>query len=64
MPIRPRPFTFVCGECGWKKTVAPRSDALGPGEWFKQCPKCGSEALKRRAAGWVERTLAELFLRC
>ena len=63
MPIKPRPFTFVCGECGWKKTVAPRSDVLGPGEWFMQCPKCGSEALKMRAVGWVERTLAELLLR-
>lgn len=31
MPIRPRPFTFACGNCGWKKTVAPLSDALGPG---------------------------------
>lgn len=63
MPIKPRPFTFVCCECGWKKTVAPLSDALGPGERFKQCPKCGSEPLKIRAAGWVERTLAQLLVR-
>lgn len=63
MPMKPRPFTFVCGECGWKKSVVPQSDALGPGEWFKLCPKCGSEALKMRVAGWVERRLAELILR-
>jgi hypothetical protein len=31
MPVRPRPFTFECGECGWKKTVAPQSDCLRPG---------------------------------
>ncbi|MDN5392561.1 MAG: hypothetical protein L0G00_06250 [Pseudomonas sp.] len=61
MPIKPRPLTFVCSECGWKKTVAPRSDALGPGEWFKQCLKCGSESLKVRGAGWLERMLAELL---
>jgi Zn finger protein HypA/HybF involved in hydrogenase expression len=63
MPIKPRPFTFVCGECGWKKTVAPRSDALGAGECFKQCPKCGNEMFEIRAAGWVERTLAQLLVR-
>lgn len=63
MPIKPRPLTFVCGECGWKKTVAPRSDALGQGEWFQQCPKCRSEPLKIRAAGWVERTLVQLLVR-
>ncbi len=32
MPIKPRPFTVVCEDCHWKKTVAPRSDALMPGE--------------------------------
>ncbi len=63
MPIKPRPFTYVCSECGWKKTVAPQSDALRPGEWFEQCPKCGSEGLKIRTAGWLERTLAELSFR-
>jgi len=30
MPIKPRPFTFVCEDCKWKKTIAPRSDALMP----------------------------------
>ena len=28
MPIKPRLFTVVCEDCHWKKTVAPRSDAL------------------------------------
>ena len=41
MPIKPRPFTFVCEDCKWKKTIAPRSDALMPGDWFATCPKCG-----------------------
>lgn len=39
MPMKPKPFTYMCEECGWTKTVAPRSDALSPGEWFDRCPK-------------------------
>jgi len=53
MPIKPRPFTFECEGCGWTKTVALQSDALMPGEWFDQCPRCGSKALKMRTAGWL-----------
>ena len=41
MPIKPRPFTFICEDCNWKKTIAPRSYALMPGDWFATCPKCG-----------------------
>nr|WP_225923548.1 MULTISPECIES: DNA repair protein RadA [Pseudomonas] len=63
MPIKPRPFTFVCDECGWKKTVAPRSDALRPGDWFARCPKCGSEALSHRSADVFDRTVAEWLAR-
>ena len=63
MPIKPKPFTFVCDECGWKKNVAPRSDALGPGDWFAHCPKCGNEALSHRRAGVIDRTVAEWLAR-
>ncbi len=63
MPMKPRPFTYVCEECKWTKTVAPRSDALRPGEWFDQCPNCGSKALKMRAAGWFESAIAEFLAR-
>lgn len=58
MPVRPRPFTYECEGCGWTKTVAPRSDALVPGEWFEVCPQCGGRELKVRAAGWFERVVA------
>lgn len=57
MPVRPPPFTFECGDCGWKKTVAPQSDCLRPGEWVMVCPKCGGDRLKMRAATTVERFL-------
>lgn len=62
MPIKPRPFTYECEGCGWTRIVAPQSDALRPGEWFDQCPKCGSKALKMRSAGWFEGMLAKLFV--
>nr|WP_072341005.1 MULTISPECIES: hypothetical protein [unclassified Pseudomonas] len=61
MPIRPRPFTFVCDTCGWKKTVAPLSDALVPGDWFERCERCGNEALTLRPANRIDRALAEWF---
>ena len=63
MPIKPKPFTFVCDDCGWKKTVAPRSDALGPDDLFAHCPKCGSEALSHRRAGIIDRSVAEWLAR-
>ncbi len=63
MPIRPKPFTFECCRCGWKKTVALRSDVLMPGEWVEHCPKCAAKPLKVRSAGWLERVLAEAWLR-
>lgn len=63
MPFPPKPFTFVCDKCGWKKTVAPLSDALRPGERFEQCPRCGSQALRKRAAVWLEKALAEFMRR-
>lgn len=63
MPIKPRPFTYICDECGWSKTMAPRSDALRPGEWLDRCSKCGSKALTIQAAGWFEGVKAEILAR-
>ena len=50
MPIRPDPTTYACPACGWSKTVAPRSDALKPGEYFDTCPSCGHAPLTRRSS--------------
>ncbi|KAA0944577.1 hypothetical protein FQ186_17545 [Pseudomonas sp. ANT_H14] len=61
MPIRPKPYTFVCGGCGWHKTVAPRSDALGRQDWFECCPACGKDGLERRLAGQWEGWIAQLL---
>lgn len=61
MPFKPRPFTFECEDCGWTKKVAPRSDALAPGEWVDHCPKCGGMKLKVGAAGRLARAVAKLL---
>jgi hypothetical protein len=59
MPMKPRPFTYVCEERGWKKTVAPRSDAMVLGEWLDRCSKCGSKTLKIQTPGWLAGMKAE-----
>jgi len=44
-------MTFSCPGCGWKKTTAPRSDALVIGvDWFNHCPECGCEDLTYEVA--------------
>lgn len=63
MPIRPRPFTFEYKQCGWTKTLAPPSDALGPGDWFERCPRCGNEHLALRQPSFLERLVVEAISR-
>lgn len=61
MPMPPPPFTTRCLDCGWKKTIAPRSDLLLLGhDWFERCPRCSSgQRLTRStaspAAAWLAR---------
>lgn len=38
--IQPRPFKFVCPQCGYSKVVKPKSDALSPLDMMNICPKC------------------------
>jgi Zn-finger nucleic acid-binding protein len=47
MPIKPKPFVYVCPSCEWSKAVSPKSDALMPGEYYDCCPTCGTNPLKR-----------------
>jgi Zn finger protein HypA/HybF involved in hydrogenase expression len=61
MPVRPRPMTYTCPACRWAKTVAPRSDALKPGEFFSCCPVCGHESLDVRAASRVDVALGKVM---
>jgi Zn finger protein HypA/HybF involved in hydrogenase expression len=58
MPLPPAPMTFTCTQCNWRKTTAPLSDALGPGDWYQQCPTCGNPNLKVSRASAVASLLA------
>lgn len=55
----PEPYTYHCLDCGWRKTLAPKSDGLGPGDFFSWCPSCQSDNLVRELARRIERTLAK-----
>ena len=60
MPIRPHPVTYACPACHWSKTVAPRSDALMPGEFFSACPRCRHAPLDRKTASLAQATFGGL----
>ncbi|WP_082889478.1 hypothetical protein [Methylomonas koyamae] len=47
MPIKPKPFVYVCTLCGWRKVVSPKSDALMPGEYYDKCPACNNHSLRK-----------------
>lgn len=61
MPIKPKPFIYVCPSCGWRKTVAPRSDVLLPGEYYDYCPICGTTPLKKKELKSLTALGIELF---
>lgn len=55
MAWKPRPRTYVCPQCKWKKTVAPLSDVRWEGfDHFSKCPKCDNSALVVREPGVLE----------
>ena len=60
MPIRPRPFTYRCDDCGWCATVAPASDALGPEDIFTRCPNCANPALRCVSPSRMQAIMATL----
>ena len=51
MAIRPSPMHYRCSACNWGKTVAPRSDALGPGDFYRAYPQCGHQPLDVQPVG-------------
>lgn len=61
MPLPPKPWTYVCPNCGWKRTVVPPSDALMGGTFVACCPRCGNHQLEQRAAGSLEVLSATLL---
>ena len=61
MPIRPSTIVYTCPKCHWSKTVAPRSDALMPGDHYSACPACGHAPVSRRQADAAQAALAQLL---
>ncbi|PKD39216.1 hypothetical protein U737_00575 [Methylomonas sp. LW13] len=61
MPIKPKPFAYVCASCGWRKAVSPRSDALMPGEYYDCCPTCGSNSLSKLELNRLQTLCGGLF---
>ena len=62
MPIRPLPYPLECSKCRWRKTVAPASDALEPGEWHSSCPRCNGQVRKKILSGPIQRLVAQWWL--
>lgn len=60
MPIKPKPTTYKCPSCHWKKTVAPQGDALMPWDYFDECPVCGEKELKRVQLSSFDITIQEI----
>jgi len=63
MCVRPKPVRYRCRDCHWEKIVAPRSDALAPGDFYEHCPVCGSLNLERTAMGDFPGAIASLMTR-
>ncbi len=61
MPVPTPPFTYHCPQCGWSKTVVPKSDVMVRGHtWFETCPECNHAPLEQSSATMVELTIAKL----
>jgi len=60
MPIPPHPTAYSCPACHWSKTVAPRSDALMPGDFLDACPNCGHAPLAIKRANAAQAALGQL----
>ena len=55
MPLPPKPFKYVCKNCGYKRIVRISSDALSPFDLLKLnsiCPKCGKEMDREELSFW------------
>ena len=61
MPVRPTPMHYTCPTCGWRKTVAPRSDVLSPGDIYSACPVCDRADLQIRPAGTLQSEMAQML---
>jgi predicted RNA-binding Zn-ribbon protein involved in translation (DUF1610 family) len=59
--IKPLPKTYHCPQCGWSKTIDPRSDALLPSEYVEHCPQCNNQHIEVRFATFWEITKSQIL---
>lgn len=52
--VAPKPFKWVCPQCGYSKMVTPQSDVRDPRDFMNRCPKCGAEMEKNRDIGVLD----------
>ena len=56
MPIAPKPFTYECSKCGYRKLVEIKSDSFSPIDLIKmipKCPKCGGK-MERKEPNFLD----------
>ena len=63
--IKPEPSKQVCAQCGWKKILAPDSDALCLAEDMPEpaCPKCGGPLVYKALSPLDHFALQKLLLK-
>jgi len=52
--IQPKPFKFVCLQCGYSKVVTPKSDVLHPSDLSSTCPKCKTK-MERKGLSFLDK---------
>lgn len=52
--IPQQPFKWVCPQCGYSKTITPKSDVIRPEELMNRCPQCSATMEKRELSGIVD----------
>lgn len=66
MCIKPEPRVFKCSACGWRKRIAPRSDAIVLSNddmkayLHRLCPVCNSQLSSERSSTMFE-SLRKIF---
>jgi len=56
MPIPPKPFLLICPNCGYTKTITPKSDVINLADFLSLCPKCGKRLERReKPKGFFEK---------
>ncbi|WP_338620230.1 hypothetical protein [Paludibacterium sp. THUN1379] len=61
MPIPPRPRTYQCPQCHWRRSFAPQGDVLCLPPWVRRCPRCGHEGMQSRRADPLSALKARLW---